>query len=404
MKQNFLLPLSSAVAIGIFIGACARQVPTDGSSTRSDLQQPVQAQVPTPNVNGQTGNTIRNSSDMARLSATYAALARKVTPAVVNINTRQVVPGRVLEDPFGGLFGERGAQREPDQEAQSLGSGVIVDARGVIVTNNHVIDNATTITVTLNNRQRYAAKLVGTDPDTDVAVLKINASSPLPTVKWADSDRAQVGDIVLAVGSPFGLSATVTQGIISAKDRRDLDLSRIEDFLQTDAAINPGNSGGALIDINGDLVGINTAILSKSGGNQGIGLAIPAKLARNISGQLLASGRVTRGYIGIQAEAVDERIARQIGFSGNGGLLVTGVASSGPAGQLPWIREGANVITRVDGKEVDGIGEFRNLITEKTPGMVMKLEVWQKAAGGEGQTRTFEVRTSRAPALRSARG
>ena len=396
MKQNLLLPLSGAVAIGIFIGACARQVSTDGSSTRSDVQAPAIAQ----DISAQNGNSIRNSGDMARLSATYAALARKVTPAVVNINTRQVVRGRVLDDPFGGFFGERGGTtREPDREAQGTGSGVIVDARGVIITNNHVVEGATTVTVTLNDRRKYEAKVVGTDPDSDLAVLKIEAQQPLPTVRWADSDRAQVGDIVLAVGSPFGLSATVTQGIISAKDRRDLDLSRIEDFLQTDAAINPGNSGGALVDINGDLVGINTAILSRSGGNQGIGLAIPAKLARNISGQLLASGRVTRGYLGIQAENVDERVARQIGFSGSGGLLVTGVASSGPAGSLPWIREGANVITRVDGKELDGIGQFRNLITEKPPGTVMKLEVWQKAAGGEGQTRTFEVRTARAPAL-----
>ena len=302
MKQNLLLPLSGAVAIGIFIGACARQMPTDGSSTRSQVQAPAIAQ----DISTQTGNSIRNSGDMARLSATYAALARKVTPAVVNINTRQVVRGRVLEDPFGGFFGERGgASREPDRESQGTGSGVIVDGRGVIITNNHVVEGATTVTVTLNDRRKYQAKVVGTDPDSDLAVLKIESQQPLPTVKWADSDRAQVGDIVLAVGSPFGLSATVTQGIISAKERRDLDLTRIEDFLQTDAAINPGNSGGALVDINGDLVGINTAILSKSGGNQGIGLAIPAKLARNISGQLLASGRVTRGYLGIQAENDD---------------------------------------------------------------------------------------------------
>ena len=389
-KRNFLFPLAGAVGVGILIGACARQLPL--SSTRSDLQQPAQAQ--TVSTAASNGNTVRNTTDLARLSATFASLARQVTPAVVNINTQQVIPGRVLEDPFGGMFGGNGTVHEPDRQAQSLGSGVIVDARGVIVTNNHVVKNASTITVTLNDRRRFAAKLVGTDPDTDLAVLRINVpGAKLPTIPWADSDRAQVGDIVLAVGSPFGLSATVTQGIISAKDRRDLDLSQIEDFLQTDAAINPGNSGGALIDINGDLVGINTAILSRSGGNQGIGLAIPAKLARNISGQILASGSVTRGWIGLGADAITPEIAQQIGYTGTGGVLVTGVSSRGPAAQLPWNRSGANVIVSVNGTPIDSPGQLRS-ITDAAPGSTLKLEVWQ-----DGKTSTFSVRVVRQPAM-----
>ena len=392
-KRNFLLPLTGAVGAGILIGACARQLPP--SSTRSDLEQPAQAQVPAPRTTtSNNGNSIRNATDLARLSATYANLAKSVTPAVVNISTRQVVPGRVMEDPYGGMFGGGGTVREPDRQAQGLGSGVIVDARGIIVTNNHVVKNASTITVTLNDRRRFSAKLVGTDPDTDLAVLRISAPKDLPTVPWADSDKAQVGDIVLAVGSPFGLNATVTQGIISAKDRRDLDLSRIEDFLQTDAAINPGNSGGALIDINGRLVGINTAILSRSGGNQGIGLAIPAKLARNVSGQILASGQVVRGWAGIAADDLTPDLAQKINYSGTGGVLVTGVASRGPAAQLPWVQRGANVIVGVDGTPIETVGQMRNIFTNAAPGTTLNLEVWQ-----DGKTRTFPIRLIRQPAM-----
>ena len=387
-NRSFLLPLTGAVGVGILIGACARQLPP--SSTGTGLQDNAQAQTTSTdaNTNAKTGNTIRNAAQLAQLSATYADLAKAVTPAVVNINTRSVVPGRVLDDPFSGTF------REPDRQAQSLGSGVIVDARGIIVTNNHVVKNASTITVTLNDRRRFAAKLVGTDPDTDLAVLRISAPGNLPTVPWADSDKAQVGDIVLAVGSPFGLRATVTQGIISAKDRRDLELSRIEDFLQTDAAINPGNSGGALIDINGHLVGINTAILSKSGGNQGIGLAIPAKLARNVSGQILASGQVVRGWAGIAADDLTPDLAQKINYTGTGGVLVTGVASSGPAASLPWVRNGANVIVSVSGTAIESVGQMRNIFTDAAPGSTLKLEVWQ-----DGKTRTFPIRLVRQPAM-----
>lgn len=393
-KRNILLPLTGAVGVGILIGACTRQAPP--SSTRSALESSASAASTQSDSaqNGASASTVRNAGDLARLSATYADLAKKVTPAVVNINTRQVIAGRVLEDPFGGFFGGNGTVREPDRQAQSLGSGVIVSANGVIVTNNHVVKDATTITVTLNDRRRFAAKLIGTDPDTDLAVLKISAPAPLPVVPWADSDKAQVGDIVLAIGSPFGLSATVTQGILSAKDRRDLDLSLIEDFLQTDAAINPGNSGGALIDINGNLVGINSAILSKSGGNQGIGLAIPSKIVRNVSGQILATGSVTRGWIGLGADALTEEIARQIKYTGTSGVLVTGVSSRGPAAQLPWIRNGANIVLSVNGAAVDTPGQLRNVITDAAPGSMLKLAVWQ-----DGKTRTFSVRVVRQPSM-----
>ena len=299
-RNSRLLPVALGVAALCFaVGACVQR------SSNSSLDKSAQAQT-----------SVRNADDLAALSSTYAQISRKVTPAVVNIQSESVIPGRVYQDPmadlFGGNFGGR-VLREPDQRSQSLGSGVIIDGSGLIVTNNHVIKNATRITVTLTDRRRFTAKLLGTDADGDIAMLKIDGQN-LPTLKWADSDKTNVGDIVLAIGSPFNLSSTVTQGIISAKGRSDLGISAYEDFLQTDAAINPGNSGGALVDINGDLVGINSAILSESGGNQGIGLAIPSNLARSLGAQLAATGRVTRGWLGVTVQPLTGDIADQLGL------------------------------------------------------------------------------------------
>jgi Do/DeqQ family serine protease len=322
-----------------------------------------------------------------------------VTAAVVNINSEQVIPGRMMRDPLGEFFGNGGSVRTPERRASSLGSGVIVDARGIIVTNNHVVDNASTITVTLSDRRRFAAKLLGTDPLSDLAVLKISAGANLPAVAFADSDAIQVGNIVLAIGSPFGLSSTVTQGIISARNRHDLGLSIVEDFLQTDAAINPGNSGGALVDVQGRLVGINTAILSKSGGSQGIGLAIPSKLVKKISGQLTASGRVTRGYLESRPKPVTEDIARSLKLPQAQGLIVTGVASNGPAASLPWQRQGGNVLLSVNGTPIESPGQLRNLVTDADPGSKLQLGVWQN-----GQTKTFNVTVGRMPQMSMPQG
>jgi Do/DeqQ family serine protease len=388
-RKPLFWPLTGAVLIGFAAGACVQRIPHNGQSTgkNDNLSERIaQAQAETP------AGGVQNSVDLQRLSATFASIAKQVTPAVVNVNTEQVIPGRVFRDPFSEFFGDSagGLYREPDRRSQSLGSGVIVDGRGVIVTNNHVVENASTITVTLKDRRRFAAKLLGTDAPTDLAVLKIDSGKPLPVVPWASSDALQVGDIVLAIGSPFNLASTVTQGIISAKERRDLGISMVEDFLQTDAAINPGNSGGALVDINGRLVGINTAILSRTGGNQGIGLAIPSRLARKISGQLLASGRVTRGWIGIIAEPVTDEIAAQLNIGSTSGVIVTGVLSSGPAAQLPWARSGGNVLLKANGTPIDSPGQLRNLIADLTPGSVLALEVWQN-----GKTRVFNVTVGR---------
>ena len=369
---------SGTLLLGFFLGACAQQLPPPQQSTPVAA---VQAQAP-----------IRTADDLKTLGATYASIARNVTPAVVNITSTQIVPGRVLRDPFSEFFGGGGEmRREPDRRAQSLGSGVLVDARGIILTNHHVINNASEINVTLNDRRRFKAKLVGSDPASDVAVLKIQATN-LPALKWSDSDKLQVGDIVLAVGSPFNLSSTVTQGIISAKGRRDLGISAVEDFLQTDAAINPGNSGGALVDIDGNLVGINTAILSESGGNQGIGLAIPANLAKKLSDQLIATGKITRGWLGLVVEPITDDIAGQMRLPDTRGVLVTGVYTRGPGGQAAWSEQG-DVITKINGTTIESPGQLRNLIADLAPGSKITLEVWQN-----GRARTFELQAAARPA------
>ncbi len=407
-KSNYLWPLMGAVSIGFLAGACARNVSSGDATTQGgaiDGPAIAQAGVPAPNfdagANSSTGSAAGSIADLQNQSATYAAIARRVTPAVVNINSETVIPGRVMRDPLSEFFGNGGSVREPERRASSLGSGVIVDSRGIIVTNNHVVDNASTITVTLNDagHRRYAAKLLGTDPLSDLAVLKITAGKTLPVVAFADSDKIQVGNIVLAIGSPFGLSSTVTQGIISARNRHDLGLSIVEDFLQTDASINPGNSGGALVDVQGRLVGINTAILSKSGGSQGIGLAIPSKLVRKISGQLTASGRVTRGYLGIEAEPMTEDIARQLKLPQAEGLIVTGVASNGPAASLPWQRRGGNVLLSINGKAIESPGQLRNIVTDADPGSKLNLGVWQN-----GQTKNFSVTVGRMPQVALSQG
>ena len=372
------------------MGACfQRTSSSNGIETAAVAQTQAQNQTKTP---------IRNADDLAQLSSTYAQIARKVTPAVVNIQAVTVQRGRVYRDPFGDLFGGGDDQfggrmlREPDQKSQSIGSGVIVDPSGIIITNNHVAGSATQLTVTLNDRRRFPAKLLGTDPASDVAVLKIDAPN-LPTLKFVDSDKVNVGDIVLAVGSPFNLASTVTQGIISAKGRRDLGISAYEDFLQTDAAINPGNSGGALVDINGNLVGINTAILSESGGNQGIGLAIPSNLVKTISSQLETTGKVTRGWLGVAVDPLTGDVSDRLGLGNQGGVIVSGVYPQGPSGQIPWSEQGADVILSANGTRLDSPGELRNLVANLTPGTPLKLKVWSN-----GQTKDYTVNLGTRPA------
>jgi Do/DeqQ family serine protease len=312
---------------------------------------------------------------------TFAPVVKRAVPAVVNISSSKVVKDQgdggqgLFNDPFfRQFFGGRVPQQQPRSErATSLGSGVVVSPDGYILTNNHVVEGATDVKVSFADKEEYPAKVIGTDKYTDVAVLKINKSG-LTTLPFADSARAQVGDVVLAIGEPFGLGQTVTMGIISAKGRAGLGIERFEDFIQTDASINRGNSGGALIDTHGDLVGINTAILSgETGGNQGIGFAIPANLARNIMDQIMKNGKVTRGYMGILPQELTPEMAKAFGVPNSHGVAIAQVEPKSPA-QEAGLKVG-DVITAVNGTPVDDVNSFRLQIAGFAPKTTVHLKV-----------------------------
>jgi serine protease Do len=314
---------------------------------------------------------------------TFAPLVKRVMPAVVNISSSKVVKNEgqeggqgLFNDPFfRQFFGNRGPQQEQprSQRATSLGSGVVVSPDGYIITNNHVVDGATDVKVSFADKEEFPAKVVGTDKYADIAVLKINKTG-LTTLPFADSTHAEVGDVVLAIGEPFGLGQTVTMGIISAKGRAGLGIERFEDFIQTDAAINRGNSGGALVDTRGDLVGINTAILSgETGGNQGIGFAIPANFVHNIMDQILKNGKVTRGYMGILPQELTPEMAKAFGVPNTHGVAVAQVEPKSPA-QTAGLKVG-DVITAVNGTAVDDVNTFRLQVAGFAPKTTIHLKV-----------------------------
>jgi serine protease Do len=313
---------------------------------------------------------------------TFAPVVKRAMPAVVNISSSKVVKeqaeqGNMFDNPlFRQFFGGRNMpqQEQPrSQRATSLGSGVVVSPDGYILTNNHVVEGATDVKVSFANKEEYPAKIVGTDKYTDVAVLKINKTG-LTTLPFADSARAEVGDVVLAIGEPFGLGQTVTMGIISAKGRGGLGIERFEDFIQTDAAINRGNSGGALIDSRGDLVGINTAILSgESGGNQGIGFAIPANMARNVMDQIMKNGKVTRGFLGITPQELTPEMAKAFGVPNSRGVAISTVVADSPASKA-GLKVG-DVITAVNGTPADDVNSFRLQVAGFAPGTTVHLKV-----------------------------
>jgi serine protease Do len=342
---------------------------------------------------------------------TFAPVVKRVLPAVVSVSSSKMVKtgfsnqGEQGEmDPLFRQFFGQGPGRQfniPSQRrAEGLGSGVIVSPEGYILTNNHVVDGATEVRVTLNDRREFKARVVGTDSKTDVALLKIDAPNLQPVV-IGDSDRLQVGDYVLAVGNPFGLGKTVTMGIVSAMGRGNLGIEDYENFIQTDASINPGNSGGALVNDRGELVGINTAILSHgSEGNQGIGFAVPVSVARNVMDQILKNGRVTRAYLGVMAQEVTPAIARAFHQPEVRGALIGDVTPDSPA-QKAGLQKG-DIITEINGKPVSDSAQLRMNISLMEPGTTVAVKVLRDGAARDFPVRLAELPTERANAEKSS--
>jgi serine protease DegQ len=311
------------------------------------------------------------------LTESFAPAAQRVIPSVVNIFTQQKMPSNnhpALNDPiFRYFFGDRLDERP--RQASNLGSGVIVSPNGFILTNHHVIEAADEIQVALENGQTLPARVVGTDPETDLAVLKISANA-LPAITFAESDTLRIGDWVLAVGNPFGVGQTVTAGIVSALGRTQLGINTFENFIQTDAAINPGNSGGALVDVAGHLVGVNSAIYSRTGGSQGIGFAIPVSIARQVMEQIILEGGVVRGWVGIEVQDLTPELAESFNLDKTEGALIAGVLKGGPA-DLGGVRPG-DILLAVNGSTVTDSSSLLNMIAALKPGDKARLTVARK--------------------------
>jgi serine protease DegQ len=329
------------------------------------------------------------------MSESFAPAAQKVIPSVVNVFTQQKVrtPAHPsLEDRiFRYFFGDRLDERP--REVSNLGSGVIVSSNGYILTNHHVVEAADEIQVALANGQTLPARVVGADPETDLAVLKIDAKD-LPAITFAQIDSLKVGDWVLAVGNPFGVGQTVTAGIVSALGRTRLGINTFENFIQTDAAINPGNSGGALVDAAGNLVGVNSAIYSRTGGSQGIGFAIPVSIARQIMEQIIKSGSVTRGWVGIEVQDMTPELAESFNLKNTEGALIAGVLKGGPA-DAGGIRPG-DILLAVNGSKVSNSASLLNLIAALKPGETTRLTVARKQ-----QSLDLKIQVGRRPLQRA---
>ncbi|HVU05828.1 MAG TPA: Do family serine endopeptidase [Polyangiaceae bacterium] len=328
-----------------------------------------------------------------------ADIAERVAPSVVNVSSSRTVKNvhermPFFDDPFfrqffGPGLGPGGPQEERRQE-HGLGSGVIV-SEGVVVTNNHVVDGADEIKVITADKREFPAKVVGTDKKSDVAVLRISGDvSSLKPLEMGDSSRLRLGDIVLAIGNPFGVGQTITMGIVSAKGRANVGIAAYEDFIQTDAAINPGNSGGALVDMEGRLVGINTAILSRSGGNMGIGFAIPSNMVQPIMKSLLETGKVVRGWLGVGIQDIDQKLASAMNLSSVKGILVSEAIAGGP-GEKAGLKSG-DVVLKLNGEPMDSTGRFRNAIAAAGAGATVKLEIQR-----EGKTLTVDAKLGELP-------
>lgn len=332
-----------------------------------------------------------SQADILALSEAFENVANKIKPSVVSIKavqsakkisprakSKRSIPRHPLERFFGpDMFGAPGAPNQRDFGREGLGSGVIIRDDGYIVTNSHVVADADEVTITLHNGKKMDAEVIGTDPQTDIAVIKVDGKD-LTSADLGDSDKLKVGQWVVAAGSPFNLSQTITAGIVSAVGRSNVGIAAYEDFIQTDAAINPGNSGGPLVNLRGEVIGINTAIFSRSGGYMGIGFAIPATMVRTIMDRLISDGFVERGYLGIMIQPLDEDFSRSFSFVGTDGALVGQVAKDGPAGTA-GVQQG-DIVVSIDGESVKDPTELKHVVADKKPGSKVELKVYRDGA------------------------
>ena len=337
----------------------------------------------------------------------FAQLAGRLVGVVVNISTQAAPPtaktaqeappnspGSTLDEVFRDFFGEKGAPGAPGPRIASLGSGFVIDPSGLIVTNNHVIANAEQITVTLSDDTALQAQVIGRDAVTDLALLKVDAKTPLPAASWGDASKTRVGDWVLAIGNPFGLGGTVTAGIISAT-ARDIHSGPYDDYLQTDASINRGNSGGPMFNLSGEVIGINTVIYSPSGGSIGIGFAIPSALAQPIIEQLKATGKVERGWIGARIQPVTDDIAESVGLDKSRGAMIAAIDPGSPA--VPAKLQPGDVILSYDGKPIERSRQLPRLVADTPPDKQVKVTIWRDGKEYEVELKVAVLNPSRPP-------
>jgi serine protease Do len=369
--------ISIGVVTALFAGCGVASKLTDSSTACADASTSPPAVVEQQPVH----RVVASTAAVDDLQAAFKQAIARAEPSVVSIySTKKVKISRAPGfGPFGGHPLERffdAPGRSPREfQQQGLGSGFIVDRDGHIITNNHVVADADEIKIRLSDGRELDATVVGTDPPTDLAVLKVEGDHDLPSIELGDSSALEVGDWVLAIGNPFGLPRTVSAGIVSAVGRANMGIVDYEDFIQTDAAVNPGNSGGPLVDLAGRVVGINTAIASRSGGNQGIAFAIPVDMAKTIVDQLRDGGKVTRGHLGIVISDLDADMAATFAYEGDDGILVQNVQQDSPAAKA-GLREG-DIIVKLDGTKVDEVSRFRTEIARRAPGSTTRLDVWR---------------------------
>jgi serine protease DegQ len=353
--------------------------------------KPEWLQRPSRNSNLQVFEVAPSGTSSVVSAGSLSFAAKKASPAVVSINTSQKSSLEKNKDPwFRYFFGD-----QDDSSQAGLGSGVIVSPQGYILTNNHVVETADEILVMLNDGRRTKAKVIGTDPETDLAVLKVNLDN-LPVMVLNNSEQLQVGDVVLAIGNPFGVGQTVTSGIISALGRNQLGINTFENFIQTDAAINPGNSGGALVDVQGNLLGINTAIYSKSGGSMGIGFAIPVSIAKQVLEGIVKDGLVTRGWIGVEPTELTPELAQTFSVSRQEGVIITGVLQTGPAFKA-GVRPG-DMLLAVNDHGVRNVAELLAQVSLLKPGVNAELKILRKE-----QEQVLSVTPLQRPKVRAER-